>query len=188
MHTAQVKKVTHIAIASAALLLFVAQPTARAELPAPVHAKVEQYKKKLVTWATDPVVVKAAQEANAKEGGLEPGMTNSKWDDLAEHDAKVTRFQTSGAGKLLTKLEQDKGISKLYLRDTKGNLVASGTNKPLIFNNSTKPPFINGMKGVWAAGEVKPDPTSQVKGVHVAVPVVDGGKIIGVLHTSVVAD
>ncbi|MDH4275531.1 MAG: hypothetical protein OEW08_10865 [Gammaproteobacteria bacterium] len=188
MHTVKVIKVTQFAIASVALIMIVAQPIARAELPAPMHAKVEHYKKKLTTWAADPVVVKAAKEANAKEGGLEPGMTNSKWDELADQDVKVTQFQTSAAGKLLTNLEKDKGISKLYLRDAKGNLVASSANKPLIFNVSTKPAFINGIKGAWAAGEIKPDPTTQVKGVNMAVPVLDGGKVIGILQSSVVAE
>lgn len=158
-----------------------------ADLPPDVATKIESYKKKLVEWAANATIVAAVKDSNAK-GGLAVGMTNSKWDELADKDPVVTAFQTSEAGKLVTTWEQDKGISKLYLRDEKGNLVASSTNKSLLWNNSTKPPFVNGIKGVWAAGEVKPDPASQIKGVHLSVPVLDGVKAIGILHTSVVAE
>lgn len=168
-------------------LWFVGTRNANADLPPDLQAKVETYKKKLAEWAATPALVAAVKESNTK-GGLAPGMTNSKWDELSEKDATVAAFSTSEAGKLCTNWEQDKNISKLYLRDEKGNLVASGNNKALLYNNGTKPPFINGLKGVWAANEVKPDPASQVKGVHVSVPVLDGGKHIGVLQTSVVAE
>lgn len=160
---------------------------ASADLPPDLQAKVETYKKKLSEWATNPVIVAAVKESNTK-GGLAPGMTNSKWDELSEKDPVVLAFSTNEAGKLCAKWEEDKSISKLYLRDEKANLVASSNNKALLYNNGTKPPFVNGLKGVWASNEIKPDPASQVKGIHVSVPVVDGGKTIGVLQTSVVAE
>jgi hypothetical protein len=77
---------------------------------------------------------------------------------------------------------------KLVLRDEKGNLVAASL-KPVIYNNAARPPFANAIKGAaWVDKEVKPDPSSGVKGVQVSAPVMDGGKAIGVLHSAVNAD
>lgn len=175
-------------IASALLvgtvMAFSAMTDARAELPADVQAKAETYKKKLVEWAANPAVVAAVKESNSK-GGLAAGMTNAKWDELAEGDPIVKGFQTSAAGKLVHGWEEDKTINKLYVRDEKGNLVA-GSNKPLLYNVGSRAPFTAAMKGsTWNAGEVKPDPTTQVKSVQISAPVLDGGKPIGVIHSAV---
>jgi hypothetical protein len=159
---------------------------ARADLPPDVQAKVDSYKKKLVEWAANPALVAAVKESNAK-GGLVPGMSNAKWDELNEADPVVKGFQSSAAGKMMSKWEEDKTLDKLFLRDEKGNLVASSV-KPLLYNNANRPPFKNGLAGVWNDNVVKPDPTTQKKTVQVSVPVVDGGKNIGVLQTAVVAE
>lgn len=153
-----------------------------------LQGKIETYKKKLMEWSINPVFIAAVKESNAK-GGLVSGMSNAKWDDLTEKDPVVLGFQSNEAGKAVSQLAQDKGISKLYLRDEKANLVAS-SNKPLLYNNGSKPWIANPLKEgkPWSAGEVKPDPATQIKGVHLSVPVLDGGKTIGVLHTSVVAE
>ena len=154
-----------------------------------VQVKIETYKKKLVEWAANPVFVAAVKEANLK-GGPIPGMTNAKWDDLAEKDPAVLGLQSSEASKAASQLAQDKGISKLYLRDEKANLVAYSGNKPLLYNNGSKPWIANPLKDgkPFSATEVKPDTTTQIKGVHLTVPVLDGGKIVGILHTSVIAE
>jgi hypothetical protein len=154
-------------------------------LPAPVQAKVDAYTKKLVDWAANPTIVAAVKEANAKGPGA---MTNGKWNDLDEKDPTVTAFQTNKAGALVGKWEDDKGINKLIVRDEKGNIVGS-SSKPLIFNNASRPPFANPIKGQpWAASEVKADPTTGVKSVQAGVPVMDGGKVIGVLHAGINAE
>lgn len=170
------------------VMVFTSISNARADgLPPDVQAKVDLYKKKLVEWAANPTIVAAAKSANAK-GGL-AGMGNAKWTDLDEKDPVVLTFQNNEAGKIISKWDADKGISKLYLRDEKGNLIAS-SNKPLLYNNGSKPWIANPMKEgkPWSASEVKPDPATQIKGVHVSVPVLDGGKSIGVLHTSVITE
>ena len=156
-------------------------------LPANVQAKVDSYKKKLTEWAADPVLVAAVKAANAK--GPLAGMGNAKWTDLEDKDPLVLSFQTNEPGKVISTLDKDAGISKLYLRDENANLIAS-SNKPLLYNNATKPWISNPLKEgkPWAASEIKPDPATQVKGVHLGVPVLSGGKAIGVLHTSVVAE
>jgi hypothetical protein len=170
------------------LALFALQAgPALADLPANVAAKVETYKKKLVDWAANPVIVKAVKEANAG-GGLIPGMTNGKWDELSETDPQVTATLVTPASKLVQQWEADKGINKLFVRDAKGNMVA-GSGKSLVYNAAARPPVKEAMKGKpWNANEIKPDPTTQIKSVHVSAPVLDGGKVIGVIHTAVTAE
>lgn len=170
------------------VISFATIATVQAEsLPATVQAKVDTYKKKLVDWAADPVIVAAVKAANGK--GPLAGMGNAKWTDLDEKDPLVKSFENNEAGILISKWDDDKGISKLYLRDENANLIAS-SNKPLLYNNATKPWIANPLKEgkPWSATEIKPDPATQIKGVHLSVPVLSGGKTIGVLHTSVVAE
>jgi len=170
------------------VMSFAAIATVQAEgLPANVQAKVDSYKKKLVDWAADPVMIAAAKAANTK--GPLAGMSNAKWADLDEKDPLVKSFSISEAGVLLSKWDDGKGISKLYLRDENGNLIAS-SNKPLLYNNASKPWIAPPLKEgkPFSATEIKPDPATQIKGVHLSVPVLSGGKAIGVLHTSVVVE
>lgn len=153
-----------------------------------VQAKVESFKKKLVEWAANPVLIAAVKESNAR-GGLVKGMNNAKWIDVPDNDPLIIGMQTSEAGKVLSQLSQDKGISKLYLRDEKANLIACD-NKPLLYNNAVKPWIVPTLKDSqpWSGAEAKPDPATQIKGVHLTVPVLDSGKLIGLLHTSVIAE
>lgn len=158
-------------------------PVAQAELPPAAQAKVDKYKKLLSEWAKEPVIVAAVKEAAGGDGLV--GMTNAKWEALAETDGAVTAVLTSPAGQLMTKLEADPGINKLYLRDGNGNIVAA-SSKPLLYSIANRPAMAAMTTSQpWAQGEVKPDPTTQVKSVQMAVPVMDKGKPIGVLHTGV---
>ena len=142
----------------------------------------------MVEWAANPVIIAAVKESNSK-GGI-AGMTNAKWDEIGDTDPVVTGLSQSAAGKQITKWDDGKAIEKLILRDDKANLVASSSlgGKTLLYNNSNRPPFQNGLKGAWAANEVKPDPTTQKKSVQISAPVMDGGKAIGVLQAAVLAE
>lgn len=167
----------------ATLLACASFSTFAGDFPAPLQAKVDKYKQKLVEWAANPVIVQAVKEANAN--GAQGGMSNAKWQDVADNDPVAKSFTTSKAGALLKKWEEDTGINKLVLRDEKGNLVAAST-KPLLFNNAVRPVYINGIKGqVWADNKLTPDPTTQIKGVQASAPVLDGKKVIGVIHVGI---
>ncbi|HYD61237.1 MAG TPA: hypothetical protein VEC35_12810 [Noviherbaspirillum sp.] len=151
-----------------------------------LQAKVDKYKQKLAQWAADPAIVAAVKEANAK--GPLAGMTNSKWQEVEDKDPVARAFITNKAGSLVTKWEEDKEINKLVVRDEKGNLVAAST-KPLLYNNAVRPVYINGMKGQpWAASNVAPDPTTQIKSVQASAPVLDAGKVIGVIHVGITTE
>ncbi len=182
------KRALHAAGLLAAFALassIVTTPARAADLPADVQAKVEKAKKRLVELAADPGVVSAVREANARDNG---GMTNGKWVDLGDADPGVKQIMTSKVSVQIAKWEKDDDtVNKLILRDQKGNLVAASV-RPLIYNNASRPVFANPIKGqVWAAGEIKPDTTTQIPSVHVAAPVLDGGKTIGVLQAGVTA-
>jgi hypothetical protein len=179
-------KVVSAFLAGAVIALCSATNVSADPITPELQAKVEQYKKKLTDWATNPAVIAAVKNSNAK-GGLVAGMSNQKWEELKDNDPVVTGFQTSAAGKYLTTLEEDKGINKLYARDEKGNLVA-GSNKPALYNNSVRPPFKNAIGGKpYSDPEAKADPTTLISSVQVSVPIMSDGKPIGVLHTAVTA-
>lgn len=147
------------------------------------QATISAYIKQMEGWAGHPTIIAAVKESNAK-GGI-PGMNNGKWDGLEDADPLVKSIQSSPAGKLLTDWDKNPGISKLYVRDEKANLLA-GSNKALRYNNASAPQFSSCAKGgAWFAREIKPDPTTGVKSVQVCVPVLDGGKAIGVMNSAV---
>ena len=154
-------------------------------LPADVQAKVDKARKHLVELASDPAVVAAVREANARDNG---GMNNGKWIELTDTDPAVKATLTTKMSQQIARWEQaDDTVNKIILRDQKGNLVAASV-RPLIFNNANRPVFANAIKGqAWNADEVKPDTSTQIPSVHVSAPVMDGGKPIGVMHAGVTA-
>ena len=153
--------------------------SAQAELPADFQAKATKAVQALQTLAADAVMVSAA-----KAGTSAAGMTNAKWSDLSETDAMVTGLSSSAtAGKLVAQA----GMGKLILRDKDGNLVAFAKGeKPFLFNIANRPNFKAAITGAdFIADKVAPDPSTQKPSVQVAVPVKDGGAVVGVLHASV---
>lgn len=170
---------------SATTLACLVGPAHAAELPTEVAAKVEKAKKRLVELAADPTVLAAVRESNGHDAA---GMNNGKWIELSDSDPAVKAAMSSKVSLQIAKWEQaDDTVNKIVLRDQKGNLVGAST-RPLIFNNANRPVFANAIKGQpWAAGEIKPDTSTQIPSVHVAAPVIDGGKTIGVIHAGVTA-
>ncbi len=175
-----------------ALLLsagLLAMPEANAQVPADLQAKVDAAKVTLAEFAKNPALVSAVKDANAK-GGIIVGMSNGKWDEIAESDAQVTGISGSAASKALAGFAgKHAELNKLYLRDEKGNLIAAGSGgKPLLWNIASRPFFKPAMEGkAWSDSAVKPDASTQVKGVLFAVPVMNGGKAIGLLQSNFTA-
>jgi len=183
----QIKPSTFLSVVLVgAVIAFFVGNTRAEPISSDAQAKADHFKKKLVEWAASPAVIAAVKESNSK-GGL-PGLSNAKWDDLADTDPLVKGLSSSVAGKQVTKWEgEDKALNKLNLRDEKGNLAAfsGGSGKPLLYNNAPRPPFKNGLNGAWSDKEIKPDPTTQKKSVQISAPIMDGGKAIGVIHGAV---
>lgn len=153
-----------------------------------LDSRVSRYKKNLAKLAENPLIIAVVKESNKK--GYTGNISNSEWLALAEDDPKVLVLNKNETGEMLAKFEQSRAFEKLNVRDAKGYLVAfsSSNAKPLVYNAAERPGFVNGLKGVWSASEVKPDPTTRKMAVQIAAPVMDEGKVIGVIHSSVTAE
>jgi len=175
--------------AGAAMLAATPLPVSADPINDKMQKKIEVYKKQTVAWAADPLIVSAVKDANSK--GPIPGMGNAKWKELKETDPVVSAFVTNATGKQLTKwMEADaKGINKIVLSGTKSQRVAF-TSMPAIYLGKGKPNFDTSMNDakVWQQDESKPDPSTNIDTVQISAPVMDGGKVIGVLLVSLTAD
>ncbi|MBI3570355.1 MAG: hypothetical protein HY082_04525 [Gammaproteobacteria bacterium] len=172
----------------ATLVLFIAAPLQAGDITPKIQPKIDTYKKQAAAWATDPLIVKAVKDANAK--GPIPEMGNAKWRELKETDPVVTGFVTNPAGQLLTKwMNADaKGINKIVLSGAKSQRVAY-TSMPAKYLGKGAPNFDDSIEGkAWQQGESKPDPSTNIDTVQISAPVKDGGKVIGVLLVSLTAD
>ena len=158
-----------------------------ADVTPKMHPKIDAYKKQATTWAADPVIAKAVRDANAQ--GPLPGMGNAKWCELKEADPIVNGLVASVAGRMLTKWMTDdaKGINKIVLSGNKSQRVAF-TSMPAAYIGKGKPNFDEAFDGKpWHQAESKPDPSTNIDTVQIAVPVKDGGQVIGVLLVSLTA-
>jgi hypothetical protein len=172
------------AIAAAITSSFVSSAFADPITPV-VQTRVDGYKAKLVQWAANPIVIKAAKASNASNGIA--GMTAAKWTELPDTDAAITGIKTSPAGKYVDGLDS-KEVNKVVARDKSGNVVAANT-KVVLYNVSHRPVFKNAITGTpWQQDAVQKDVTTQVKSVQIAVPIKDGAEVIGVMHASVSAE
>jgi len=153
-----------------------------------LDSRVSRYKKNLAKLAENPAIIAAVKESNKK--GYSGNMNNSQWTALAEDDPQVLKLNKNETGELLAKFEQSRAFEKLNVRDAKGYLVvfSSSNTKPLVYNAAERPGFVNGLRGVWSASEIKPDPTTKKMAVQIAAPIMDDGKAIGVIHSSVTAE
>ena len=158
-----------------------------ADITAKMQPKIDAHIKQAAVWAADPLIVQAVKEANAK--GPIPMMGNAKWRELKEDDQVVKELETNPAGQLLTKwmTADAKGINKIVLSGNKSHRVAF-TSMPAIYIGKGKPNFDEAFGGKpWQQGESKPDPSTNIDTVQIAVPVKDGGGVIGVLLVSLTA-
>lgn len=162
-------------------------PVHSGEITPKMKQKIDEYKKKAAGWAGDAAIIKAVKESNAK--GPIPGMGNAKWRELKENDPIVQSFITNPTGQLLTQWmnADSRNINKIVLSGDKSHRVAF-TSMPAIYIGKGKPNFDEALSGkMWQQGESKPDPSTNIDTVQIAVPVKDGGKTIGVLLVSLTA-
>ncbi len=136
-------------------------------------------------WAADPAIVKAVLAQNEK--GPLPGMDNTKWKTVRRSDDLIKGFQRSEAGQFLTKrcTESNGRYSEAFLSAERGEKVAF-FEKTTSYIHKGMPkfdvPFNTGK--AWQ-GQPEFDESSQTHEVQVAVPVLTGGKPIGVLVVGV---
>ncbi len=189
-HNASTRLMFHVLIVSILCMsaLGGAGAARAADVTPKMQPRIDAYKKQAVAWAADPLIVKAVRESNAK--GPIPTMGNAKWRDLKENDPVVKELVDNPAGQLMTKwMNADaKGINKIVLSGDKSHRVAF-TSMPAIYIGKGKPNFDASMNDgkVWQQGESKPDPSTNIDSVQISAPVMDGGKVIGVLLVALTA-
>ena len=170
---------------AATLALCVAGIAAEKELSAQAKTSLEQQTKVIAGWAAAPEIVAAVKEQNTK--GPIAGMDNDKWKTLKRSDPEVKAFQENAAGKFLAaKIEGSKGLlAEAFLSGAQGEKVAFAAKTTYYIHKGKAKfdqPFNTGKP--WQ-GPVEFDESSQAYTVQISVPVVDGGKPIGVLVVGV---
>lgn len=136
-------------------------------------------------WAANPAVVKAVLEQNAK-GPIE-GMDNEKWKAVKRSDDLVRGFTRNEAGKFLIQKVSDSGglFVRAFLSAAKGEKTAF-TEKTISYLHAGQPkfdvPFTTGK--TWQ-GPPELDTVTERYAVQIAVPVLSGGKPVGVLVAGV---
>jgi hypothetical protein len=130
-------------------------------------------------WAADPVIVEAVKTRNANPPAAYADMTQEKWKSLSVLAPEVRSFTKNPAAEFL-KSKKDDVVSEAFLSGSDGTKVAF-LAKPSNWSHAGKAKQDDPMAGKVWQGAVEVDESSGAKQIQVAVPVLDGGKPIGVL-------
>jgi hypothetical protein len=156
-------------------------PAWAAEITPGVQKEIDKHIEVVKGWAADPVIVKAVAAQN--EMGPLPGVDNAKWKTIRRSEDTIKAFQNGPAGQYLTQKVKgsNETFSEAFLSAAQGEKVAF-VEKTTSYIHKGQPkfdvPFGNG--GVWQ-GKPEFDESSQTHQVQVSVPVLSGGKAVGVL-------
>jgi hypothetical protein len=170
------------------MLLLPGIPMAHAgtfEITPAVQGQLDKEKAMIMSWASDPIIVKEVQLQNKK--GPIPGMNNDTWKTTRRSDPVIKAFQDNPAGRFLkAKLDQDGSVfNEAFLSASKGEKVAF-VEKTTSYIHKGNPkfdvPFTTGK--TWQ-GEPGFDESSQTYAVQISTPVLSDGKPIGVLVVGV---
>jgi hypothetical protein len=150
-----------------------------------VQGELDKQKVIVAAWAAEPAVVAAVKEQNTK-GPLD-GMDNAKWKTTRRSDPAVKAFQSNAAGQLLkTRVEASGGaVAEAFLNAAKGEKVAfveKTTSYIHVGQAKFDAPFSSGR--AWQ-GKPEFDESTQAYAIQISVPVLDGGKPVGVLVVGV---
>lgn len=155
------------------------------EITPAVQRELDRHVERVRAWAADPVIVKAVIAQNEK--GPIAGMDNLKWKALRRSDALVRDFQSNPAGEYLKRKITDSNgtFAEAFLSGARGEKVAF-FEKTTSYLHKGAPkfdaPFTSGKS--WQ-GQPEFDESSQAHQIQVSVPVVSGGKPVGVLVVGV---
>ena len=169
-----------------ALVLAMVAPAAALELTPAVQTELDKQKAALVKWAADPVIVAAVTEQNGK--GPLAGMDNAKWKTVRRSDPIVQAMVKSPAGEFLKKKIEGSGgaLDKAFVSAAHGEKVAFA-EKTISYVHKGQGKFDVPMSTgkPWQMSKEWFDESLQGYAIQVAVPVMDGGKTIGVIVASV---
>ena len=174
-----------LSVSAAALLLIAAERAAGFEMTPAVQSELDKLKTVVARWAADAAIVKAVTDQNGK--GPIAGMDNAKWKTARRSDGAVKELQNNPAGKYLkSKLDSSGGaFTEAFLSAAQGEKVAF-VEKTTSYIHKGQAKFdvpLGGAKS-WQ-GKAEFDESAQTYQIQVSVPVLDAGKIIGVLVAGV---
>lgn len=142
-----------------------------------IDARIEMVK----GWAADPVIVRAVAAQNEK--GPIPEMDNARWKTVRRTDPIVKAFQSKEAGQFLKSKAAASNdiVSEAFLSAARGEKVAF-IEKTTSYIHKGMPKFDVPFEGgrPWQ-GKAEFDESTQLHQIQVSVPVLAGGKVIGVL-------
>jgi hypothetical protein len=155
------------------------------EITPAVQKELDRHVEKVKAWAADPVIVKAVLAQNERRPIA--GLDNPKWKTLRRSDAVVKEFQSNPAGRYLGQkvAGSDGTYSEAFLSAAQGEKVAF-FEKTTSYLHKGQPkfdvPFTSGRS--WQ-GQPEFDESSQTHQIQISVPVLSGGKPVGVLVVGV---
>jgi hypothetical protein len=163
-----------------AAILFLNGVLASAETLAPaIQAKVDEQIKGIVGWAADPVIVDAVKVHNGAVPADQAVLNQDKWRALTVLDPLVRSFAKNPVGQFL-KTKKSDFITEAFVSDAAGlkvGFIAKTSN----WCHKGKPKHDVPMTGKTWQGPIEVDESSGQQQLQVAVPVLDGDKIIGSL-------
>jgi hypothetical protein len=138
-----------------------------------------------MTWAADPVIVKAVVEQNSQ--GPIVGMDNAKWKVTRRTDPMVKALQANPAGQFLkSKIEESQELfNEAFLNADHGEKVAF-IEKTTSYIHRGQPKFdVPFTTGTPWQGQDEFDESTQTYAIQLSVPVLAEGKAVGALVVGV---
>ncbi len=132
-------------------------------------------------FANDPKIVEAVKAVNTTPLADYKDMTQDKWKELPVLDPKVRYFSKTPVAEFM-KTKKDEMITEMFLSAADGTKVAF-LSKTTNWSHKGKPKHDEPMNGKSWQGKIEMDDSTGLKSIQVAVPIMDGGKVIGSLVT-----
>jgi hypothetical protein len=169
-----------IVVGAAGVAVMATLAWAAFEMTPAVQKEIDRHVEVAKSWAANPAIVKAVEAQNAK--GPIPGMDNAKWKTVRRSDDLVKGFQTCEAGKFMKTKADEAGeiYPEAFLSGAQGEKVAF-IEKTTSYIHKGSAKFDVPFGGKAWQGQPEFDESSQTHQIQVGVPVVSGGKSIGVL-------
>lgn len=153
---------------------------------------VDFAKSNLVKWGTDPIIVKAVKEENAKGKTLDKiKEIDKKWIATPGIDEFMKSLLENECGKYLRQLQKTAPFyAEIFVMDNQGANVCM-SDKTSDYWQGDEDKFIksyNDGKGDIHISDVIFDKSSQTYLVQVSIPVKDGNKVIGAITIGIDVD
>lgn len=173
-------------VVMAVMLAASALPARAFEITPAVQAELDRQKAAVAAWAADPLVIGAVREQNGR--GPIAGMDNAKWKTVRRSDLLVQAMIAAPAGVFLKqRIDASAGaLDKAFISAARGEKVAFA-EKTISYLHKGQEKFDAPMSTgkPWQMAKPWFDESLQGYAIQVAAPVLDGGKVIGVIVASV---